>query len=320
MAAAFVLLTSSPLQPTTKANLSKQHASTSSSPAPPSLLQLFSQKNSSTTSAMEKSLLPKDAVVSFKSASSLLRSSPSADESICTPDNEENVAEASPVVLSAKEPITKKTRQPAKDKMEPMKVKKSKASTTKDTSARRKSKNHLRSADIDPITAVVAGRMIAAPRDKKGKEPAQTKIKKSKVTKVGSANGPFGDPQLKSKAKRSSKISKESTEQLAEVKEAAPLACSEPQDLCLDDAIRRRNNWTPVKDTGNGSTKINDERAHTQAPLDQGTPATSKRINYFENLLGEYGYAHTSASLKESSEVSRNPTGEALTKRRKVEV
>ena len=214
----------------------------------------------------------------------------------------------------------KKARRPAKEKMEPMKVKKSKASTTKATSARRKSKNHLQSVDVDPITDVVAEGTITEPRDKKSREPAQTKIKKSKVTKVGSVNGPFGDSQLKNNAKRSSKINKESTEPLVEVKEVAPPACSEPQDLCLDDAIRRRNNWTPVKDTGNGFTTIDDERGQTQAPLDQGTPATSKRINYFENLLGDYGYAHTSASLKESSEVSRNPNGEAVTKRRKLEV
>ena len=310
MAAAntFVLLSSSPLQPTAKATLSKQHASISSSSPLPSPSQLLSRKTCDTTSVMERNSLPKEAIVSFKSASGLLRRSQSADQSICSPDIEEKVAEASKKVSSAKEPIMKKARRPAKDKMEPMKVKKPKGSASKATSARRKS------ADV------VAGRMVAEPQDRKSREPAQTKIKKSRVTKVGSVNGPFGDAKLKSEAKRSRKIDKESAEPLAEVKEAAPLTCSGPQDLCPDEATRRRNNWTPVKDTGNDFTMINDERANTPASLDQGTPATSKGNNYFENLLGDYGYAHTNAFLKESSKLSRNPTGEALTKRRKVEV
>ncbi|KAL8797067.1 MAG: hypothetical protein Q9195_000838 [Heterodermia aff. obscurata] len=302
------------------ATQSKQYASMPSSPPLPSPSQLLSRKISSTTSAMERSSLAKEAVVSFKSASSLLRRSQSADESTCTPNNEEKVAEASPVIPSAEEPIVKKTRRPAKDKKEPMKVKNSKASATKVTSARRTSKNHVPSADIDSITVIVAGRVIAEPRDKKRREPAQTKIKKSKVTKVGSVNGPFGDSELKSKARRSSKIDKEFTEPLVKLKEAAPLACMESQDLCSDDVVRRRSSWTPVKDTGNGSTIINSERAQTQGLLDQDTPVISKRINNFENLAGDYGYTHSSASLKESSKVSRNSTGEALTKRRKIEL
>ena len=304
---AFVLLSSSPLQPTTKATLSKQHASTSSSSPLPSPSQLLSRKTCNTNSAMERNSLPKEAIVSFKSASGLLRRSQSADESICSPGIEQKVAEASPMASSAKEPIMKKARRPAKDKMEPMKVKKPKASATKAPSARKKS------------TDVVGGGMVAEPPDKKSRDPAQTKIKKSKITKVGSVNGPFGDSQLKTEAK-SRKIDKESTEPLAEAKEAASCTCSERQDLCLEDATRRRNNWTPVKDTGHDFMMINDEMANTRAPLDQGMPATSKGNNYFENLLGDYGYTHTNASLKESSEVSRNPTGEALTKRRKVEV
>ena len=312
MAAAnnFVLLSSSPLQPVTKATQAQQHASISSSPALPSLSQLLSRKSCTTSTTMGRGPLPQDAVVSFKSASSLLQDSQSADDSHHTAGNGDNGAEASPVVPSAEEPIMKKARRPAKDK-EPIKGKKSKASATKATSARRTSKSLLGSADIDPVTR---------PRDKKSREPAQTHIEGSKVTKIGSVNGPLGDSKLKSKAKNSSEIGKKSTKPLVEVKEAAPFACSEPVDLCLDGTIRRRSDWTPVKDTGDGSTMSKDESAHTRAPLDQGTPATSKCSNYFENLLEDYGYDHTSASVKETSEVSRTPTGEALTKRRKVEV
>ena len=207
---------------------------------------------------------------------------------------------------SAKEPIKKKVRRPVKDKMEPMKVKKSKESAAKPTSARRKSKNH-----VDPIPEI---------RDRKSREPAQTKIKRSKVTKVGSVNGSFGESKLKSNAKRSSKIDNEPTEPLAEFKEAALPACSESQDFRPNDAIRRRNNWTPVQDTGNDFTIISHGEANTQAPLDQDTTAASTCMDHFDKLVGAYGYAPTSASLEESPKAPRNPTGEALTKRRKVEV
>ena len=215
------------------------------------------------------------------------------------------------MVPSAKEPMKKKVRRPVKDKMEPMKVKKSKGSAAKATSARRKSKNHLPSTEIDPIPET---------RDTKSREPAQTKLKRSKVTKVGSVNGSFGGFKLKSNAKRSSKIDNEPTEPLAGFKEAALPACSESQDFRPNDAIRRRNNWTPVQDTGNDFMIINHEEANTQAPLDQDTPAASKRMDRFDKLVGTFGYAPTSASHEESPRALRNPTGEALTKRRKVEV
>ena len=319
VANAFVLLSSSPLQPTAEATQSTQHTCISSSPALPSPSQLLSRKICTPSTTMGRSPLHKDAVVSFRSASSLLRRSQSVDDSNYTADNEEEVVKASTVEPIAEKSIVKKALRPVKDKKEPMKVEKTKAPATKAT-ARRKSKIHFESADIGHITAVVAGRVISEPQDKKSREPAQTKIKNSKVTKVGSVNGPFGDSKLKGKAKRISKVDKEFTEASREVKETTPLMCSEPQDLCLDDAIRRRNIWTPVKDTGNGITMTNDDKTHTQAPLDQGTPAISKCIDEFANSLGDYVYAHTSASLEENCKASRNPTGEALTKRRKVEV
>ena len=317
---AFVLLSSSPLEPIADTAQSKQNTGISSSPLLLSPSQLLSRKAYSMSSAMERNTISREAVVSFESTSGLLRRSQSADYSNRTAVNEKKVAGASPVDPSAENASVKKALQSAKDKKEPAKVKKSKASAAKATSTRRKSKDDPGPAKIDNITDAAVERPISELRDRKSKEPTQTKIKKSKVTKVGSVNGPFGDTKLKSKAKKISETDKESNESLAKAEGATPLTCSRPQDLCLDDALRRRNNWTPVKDTGNDSTTINGETAHTRAPSNEGTPATSKRINHFDNLRADYGYSHTSASAKETSEASRTSTGEALTKRRKLEV
>lgn len=322
---AIVLLSSSPPQRNVNTTPPRQHAAMSSSPALPSPSDLFSRKICRPSSAGRGSLIPKDAALGFASASSLLRHSQTvdaADDDNNKANNTQTLVTASRAQDSSKEAA--ETRIAAikavpKTRKESSETKRAKAPAKKATLPKIKSGDQTDSADPNNSVRPMVEDPTSKPRVTKIKETTQTTIKKTKVTKVGSANGFTKDVKSKRATKKSSDIGVTTTELSVTEKEKNSTARDEPLDLCIEEAVRRRTHWTPTKDTKDAFVGIEDNEG-TLTIVDQGTPATSKRINYFGNLLGDYGYPNITSSVKATSEITRTSTGEALTKRRKVEV
>lgn len=325
-AEAIVLLSSSPPQRNINTTPPRQHAHMSSSPTLPSPSDLFSRKIYRPSSVSRGSSIPRNAALGFASASSLLRHSQAVDASAAHDDDKANnantlVTESKAQELSkeAAESRTTAVKVAPKTRKESSETKRAKAPAKKVTLPKRKSID--RTESVDPIDSVrpVVEELTSKPRVRKTKETTQTTIKKTKVIKVGSANGSTKDLKCKRATKKSSEIDVTTAEPSVTEKEKTPPGRDKPLDLCIEEAIRRRTDWTPTKDTRDGFVGI-EGSASASTSVDQGTPATSKRITHFGNLLGDYGYANITTSVKETSEFTRSSTGEALTKRRKVEV
>ena len=94
-----------------------------------------------------------------------------------------------------------------------------------------------------------------------------------------------------------------------------------PLDLLLAEAVRRRKAWTPPKDTPQEALdlrKLGTELDETLAL--EGTEPRKAASGGFENLLDDFGYAGKGEGSLMTSDHSRNMHGEAVTKRRKIEV
>lgn len=156
-------------------------------------------------------------------------------------------------------------------------------------------------------------------RAKKSKAEAQTKIGKNKITKPGALN----NKKTKSVASAAKKLEK--VDQL--VAEAStkgngdvyPLG-EEPLDLGLIEAIKRRKVWTPIKDTFQPTSRSECDTT-PRAGLGPKDGVNGHTVaSGFENLLGDYGYAHDDNNSLVALEKTRHSDGNASTKRRKIEV
>lgn len=153
----------------------------------------------------------------------------------------------------------------------------------------------------------------------KSKGETQSKIGKGSITKPGALN----NKKIKSVA--SAKKPKKTDESVAHTsineKEKIYPFGEEPLDLGLIEAIKRRKDWTPIKDTLRHTSRL-EEGGTTPcaglAPGDcvSGQPAPSG----FDNLLGDFGYARDDTSLSTHLEKTRETDGQTSTKRRKIEV
>lgn len=94
-----------------------------------------------------------------------------------------------------------------------------------------------------------------------------------------------------------------------------------PLDLLLAEAVRRRKAWTPPKDTPQEALDL----SKLGRDLDETLALESKEPRKpasggFETLLDDFGYAGTGEGSLMTSDHGRNTNGEAVTKRRKIEV
>lgn len=179
-----------------------------------------------------------------------------------------------------------------------------------------------RAAEVRP-TNTVANADVLAPkksRKKKSKDEseAQTTIKKAKITKPGAV-------KPSKKAVGSTKKAKETLPAPlippASTEEEDLRAKEEFRDLCLEKAIRRRKDWTPCKDTAPDSTLQEDSEERLDANLLVDTPvANEPPIARFGNLIGDFGFAQMGDSSISISENTRQGNGEAMVKRRKIEL
>lgn len=155
----------------------------------------------------------------------------------------------------------------------------------------------------------------------KPKGKSQSKIEGRRITKPGVTK-----VSVNKKRKSTSSTTKPPQDDPAPIdslkqKAKTLLAREAPLDLLLAEAVRRRKAWTPPKDTPQEALdlrKLGRELDETLAL--EGTELRKLASGGFENLLDDFGYAGKGEGSLMTSDHSRNMHGEAVTKRRKIEV
>jgi hypothetical protein len=154
---------------------------------------------------------------------------------------------------------------------------------------------------------------------KKRTEEIQSKIAKSKITKPG--NNVTKGGKVASSKKESHQSSKIEPVCPSKHKVNNNPAGKESLDLLLAEAVRRRRTWTPPKDTRQEVLQMEKpERAADENPTFINQEGGKLPLHGFDNLLGDFGYADERENSLYGLEPYRNTNGEALTKRRKLEV
>ena len=293
----------------------------------PSPSQLLVRNAPHSVAGLRGSPIPKDAVAGFASASSLLRNSQPLEAPASHKDSKVPVEPSKELKANTKvkEPVKKRARKSAtgavavqgngEEVKQPRKPQTSKAKFKIPAGLKNEA---VKAVDVSTSLEVVAEEKKSKPRARKSKEPTQTTIKKSKVTKLGSATSAVGELKGTGKTKKR-RDSEAAVEPLLKEKAAVCVEREEGRDLCLDEAPRRRADWTPTKDTSRDLMNVEGIEGGKSEALDgndQSTPKATENINGFGDLLGDYAYAH----IKSSTKIARSVSGEALTKRRKVEV
>ena len=160
-------------------------------------------------------------------------------------------------------------------------------------------------------------------RKKKSKDEGetQTKIKKTKITKPGAARST-------DKPKKTASTTKKPKEPIATLAELPvgtqaedAQAREEFRELCLENAIPLRREWTPVRDTVQVPNHSDDvERSTASAPCSDAPRAKVLPVACFGKLLGDFGFAQKDDGSASAFEVTRKVDGEAMVKRRKIEL
>ena len=179
------------------------------------------------------------------------------------------------------------------------------------------------SATTAPTANVAEDANILAPkksRKKKSKNESesQTTIKKAKVTKPGSV---IRRKKAACPVKKSKEVVSAFFQPPVSTQEEDLAAKKEFRDLCLEKAITRRREWTPCEDTApDPAPPINSETSVGPALLIDIPIANKPPIAGFGNLLGDFGFAQKEDSLVVANESTRHGNGEAIVKRRKIEL
>lgn len=160
--------------------------------------------------------------------------------------------------------------------------------------------------------------------EKKGKKKRnadlQSKIEGTRITKPGvirATAGKKGNP-----ASSSTKSPQDNTSGPTHPsKQKTNIAAKEPLELLLAEAVRRRKAWTPPKDTPLEVPHVEKLKGALNENLTLESQEFRKTSSGgFDNLLGDFGYADQEEGWCISSDQCRSTNGEALTKRRKLEV
>ena len=157
-------------------------------------------------------------------------------------------------------------------------------------------------------------------RKKKSKNESelQMTIKKAKVTKPGSV---ISRKKAVGPVKKAKEVVSAHFQPPASTQEEDLAAKKEFRDLCLEKAITRRREWTPCDDTAPDPAPQNDSEISVGPALLIDVPlANEPPIAGFGNLLGDFGFAQKEDSLVVISESTRQGNGEAIVKRRKIEL
>lgn len=309
----------------------------SSSPTLPSPSKLFARKASSTVPNIYASPVLERTTTRFTSASDLLREAHAIEQTqgFLTeatkqrgergfPENQENNTVQSRELKNRVNPENRKQKTANSRKL------------SSDSSVNIKQTKVPRKTPAKPAPKTVAfdgkphipqdSEMLkvlvpAKKRTKKSKDEGQTTIERSKITKPGAA---ISDSiSKKSKPINSAKFPRIDYESAVKpsIKESDELIIldEESLDLCLVEAIKRRKSWTPTRDTKGHLSNLEDGTTPRALNSSNERKTRQSSLSGFENLFGDYGYTRNESPLYDIDKF-RDMAGEALTKRRRLEV
>lgn len=298
-----IILTTPPHKPTI--------AAMSSSPNLPSPSQLFAKKSAYFANDRDAISVTKSSLIGFTSASELLRQAEELKgrNGLIETRNE----------LGEKEDLQNRDRQAAIPKRlsvgkgDPTtSVKKARA--PRKTAAKPERGTTVTGGETAPVDKKSLARKESEKKPKiKSKGEAQTKIGKSRITKPGATTK---KTKKDASALKIKKPDPSTVKAPAKMSEGLFPPGEEPLDLELVEAIRRRRQWTPTKDTVQDLSPVKNVEIGSRALL-ASVPVTTP--SGFENSIGDYAYVRNEASLPCLKE-ARDLNGQALTKRRKIEV
>ena len=330
MSATNAIVLSSPMSISNHGTPPDQQDAMPSSPMFPSPSQLLSRKPSiptgSNSNSNRRSPIPKDACAGFTKASSLLRHTQSVDISSLDPIETENISTDPSAQRKGKVSVNETGHESTVPKANPRKEGRNKTKTIETIKPREPKETTQRRSkldkSVDDIPQCAKDRAAQEVRDdrhklNKKKSSTQSTIKKAKITKIGSVN-------LHGPGCKDSGNGKEAPGVCQGVVEASETdnnvtfkVGGKALALNLNGAIQLRQDWTPVKNTNSSSVNIQDTK---DAPTGTTTSKHTEKSTHFGNLFDDYGFAQMTTSKAETIEVTRNSSGEALTKRRKLEV
>lgn len=175
----------------------------------------------------------------------------------------------------------------------------------------------VRSAESAGTADILAHRKTRKKKHKDGNE-AQTTIKKTKIIKPGAMNS---GKKVVTSTKRAKDVISTAVRPPASTQEEDVRAKEEFKELCLEKAITRRKEWTPCKDTASAPTlAIDIEKSVDPKPFVDTPSANEPPISRFGNLLGSFGFSQEGGDSLITSESTRQGNGEAIVKRRKIEL
>lgn len=161
---------------------------------------------------------------------------------------------------------------------------------------------------------------VKKPRARKSKDESQTTIKKGKVTKPATTGDSVQPGKVKGSARsKSAKPIVEKDGSDAKVKDFSLTRDVIP--LCLDEATRRRKDWTPPRDTVPTSTDVAAPKELLTSQHDSAQAvAVEAPSRDLTGLLINYNYPHGHADVISDPARLRTSEGEALCKKRRIEV
>lgn len=279
--------------------------------------------SASLVSGSRATLIPTDAVPMFASASTLLRRTRSINEGGSPSIGGKGLAETHGCVKTRDAPVKPKNSKTEEEvsvfKMPGAPNKRKMEIVEKDTRATENTSLEMAASVQDSVKTSTRKK----PRNKMPKDEgeAQTKIKKTKITKPGAA-------QSARKTKKVTVATKKPQEAVAEIPEGLTStqaedfrARAEFRGLCLEKAITRRQEWTPPKNTlENGGYSIGNEKSTGPEPLLDMPVANDAPVTRFADFLGDFGFAQEDNGSIVVREVTRQDHGEAVIKRKRIEL
>lgn len=273
----------------------------------------------SLVSGSRATAIPTDAMTGFASASTLLRRARSTDDSETLSSIQRlGLSESYELQNSAKDTILPKEFGGRKEKVPVFK----KPKILHEERPGKVQKKVNNTAAVHAVKSVESADILAPKKSRKKKSKdeseAQTTIKKTKIIKPGAMKS--GQKAVGS-TKKSKEVISGPLRPPASTQEEDLRAKEEFRDLCLEKAITRRKEWTPCKDTAPDSTLADDSRKPVDPKLLVDTPlANEPPTARFGNLLGDFGFPQTEGSPVVICENPRQENGEAMVKRRKIEL
>ena len=263
-----------------------------------------------------------DAVAGFASASTLLRNArfdddeaPSSGQSLGLADKH-NLSKPSTAAFKAEKPKVQLEKAPVFRKpptLEPYQPVQEAVTESIDEAAT--------ALPVKPETSDVLPPKKAHKKKSKDEGDAQSKIKKPRITKPGAAKDIT--KTKKWGATKKPKIDRSPEHLLSDAvakvaKKRATLAPEEIGDLGLEEAARRRADWTPVRDTA--ETTLDESSNLTDAPWTETPDTITLPKARFGSLHGDYGFAEQNGNVANDMGASRMTLDGVVIKKRKIEL